>query len=137
MARFDLVKNGLQIERKRVTLVDILGEIGGYMEVLYVICFFIVFPFAQHGFMISAIKKLFLAKTQDPEIFKGSSNSYKKEYKKGIHNFATPKPKQLKEARNTAVYAIITLSNFQKIKLFLQSHLFGCLAKTCFKKKMK
>jgi hypothetical protein len=44
--------------------------------------------------MLAFIKKLFLAKTQEPQLFKGSQNSYKKEYKTGIHNYATPKAYQ-------------------------------------------
>jgi membrane-anchored glycerophosphoryl diester phosphodiesterase (GDPDase) len=51
--------------------VDVLGELGGYMEVLYVIFFLIVYPFSEYGFMISSINKLFLAKTLKPEAFKG------------------------------------------------------------------
>jgi hypothetical protein len=92
--------------------VDILGELGGYIEVLYVIFLMIVYPFAEYGFMVSSINKLFLAKTLKPEDFKGRQ---KRELQDGIHKFSTPY--EVKE-RDEPVYAIITLSYFQKVKLF-------------------
>lgn len=115
LSKFDLVKEGLKVERKQQGVWEALAEAGGFAEMLYFIFYILMFPFAQHGFMLSSIKKLFLAKTQEPQVFKGGQNSYKKEYKKGIHNYATPKSSQAKEAQKEPVYAIITLSNLQKI----------------------
>lgn len=48
---------------------DLLGELGGVMEVLVIIFGLILFPISEHSFYLNAIKKLFFARTKDSDIF--------------------------------------------------------------------
>ena len=56
-------------ERKIYTLIDILGDLGGVVQII--VLFFGVFlnPIAEHSFVMKATKRLFTAKTKDDNLF--------------------------------------------------------------------
>jgi hypothetical protein len=56
-------------------MLDLLGDLGGVTEVI-MICFGIfIYPVSEHSFVIKAIRKLYMAKTKENQVFQD-----KKEY---------------------------------------------------------
>lgn len=56
-------------ERRVYGFLDLLGDLGGVTEIL-AICFgFLLLPFAEHFFILDATKKIFMAKTNNDQIF--------------------------------------------------------------------
>jgi len=49
---------------------DLLGDVGGVMEVFQVFFGFLILPISYHNFVIKATSKLFEAKTKDEGLFK-------------------------------------------------------------------
>ena len=54
---------------------DLLGDIGGVLEVFTMFFGFFVFPLAEHKFIKKAIKKLYFAKTENKNLFKKGSKT--------------------------------------------------------------
>jgi hypothetical protein len=50
-------------------LFDLVGDIGGVLEVFMIALWFFLAPISQFSFEMSAMKRLFLAKTLDPTFF--------------------------------------------------------------------
>ena len=55
--------------RRVYGIFDLLGELGGVMEVMVIIFGLILYPISEHNFYLNAIKKLFFARTDDNDIF--------------------------------------------------------------------
>ena len=55
--------------RSVYTLLDLLGDYGGLQEMFFLILGFFIAPFSEHSFVLNAIKKLYLVKTEDPTLF--------------------------------------------------------------------
>ena len=55
--------------REVYNLLDLMGDLGGIIEVLIFGCSFFVTPISEHSFILKALKKLFLAKTVHKELF--------------------------------------------------------------------
>ena len=49
---------------------DLLGDLGGVMEIFQVVFGFLLLPVAYHSFIVKATSKLFKAKTKDNHMFK-------------------------------------------------------------------
>jgi hypothetical protein len=49
---------------------ELIGNIGGSMYLLLLIFGAFVAPIAKHGFKLRAIKRLYWARTNDPELFR-------------------------------------------------------------------
>tara|TARA_B110000285_G_C15087460_1_gene597030 strand:- start:544 stop:765 length:222 start_codon:yes stop_codon:yes gene_type:complete len=49
---------------------DLVGDIGGVMEILEVVFGLLLLPISYHSFVIKATSKLFTAKTGDKTLFK-------------------------------------------------------------------
>lgn len=55
--------------RRIYSLFDLLGDLGGVTEVI-MLCFgFMLYPISEHSFHLKAIKKLFIAKTSNDDLF--------------------------------------------------------------------
>ena len=50
-------------------LLGVLGDLGGVTEVIMLFFGFFLEPISEHSFMLKAIKKLFLARTNDNDLF--------------------------------------------------------------------
>ena len=50
-------------------LLDILGDLGGVLEVIMVVMGALLMPIAEHHFTLQAAKRIFMAKTTDPKLF--------------------------------------------------------------------
>ena len=48
---------------------SMLGDFGGLQEVLFIFIAFLVAPYAEHSFILKAIRKLYLAKTSSKQLF--------------------------------------------------------------------
>ena len=58
--------------RKIYNYWDLLGDVGGVMEVFQVLFGFLILPISYHLFIISATSKLYAAKTKDVNLFKNN-----------------------------------------------------------------
>ena len=66
---------GVAHSRKVYALFDILGDLGGVIEVIMIVFGFIFFPISEHSYIIRASKKLFYARTQDENLFRKRKES--------------------------------------------------------------
>ena len=64
-----LMSELVEHEREIYSLLDLLGDLGGVTEVIMIIFGCILFPISEHEFNLQSAKRLFLAHTQDEEIF--------------------------------------------------------------------
>jgi len=66
---FDISENTLSHERKVYSVLDLFGDLGGVIEILMLTCAFLIEPLASHSFLSKAFSLLFLAKTEDHNLF--------------------------------------------------------------------
>ena len=56
--------------RRIYSLFELIGDLGGITEVV-MLCFgFFLYSVSEHSFVLKAVKKLFKARTKDPNLFK-------------------------------------------------------------------
>lgn len=61
--------------RKVYDLLDLLGDVGGIMEVVLIVFGTILYSVAEHSFHIQALKRLFKVKTSQQDLFIDASDS--------------------------------------------------------------
>jgi hypothetical protein len=61
---------------------DLLGDLGGVTEVVMIVFGFVLFTISEHSFYIKAISTLFLARTEDKELFINKNNLKLEKYSK-------------------------------------------------------
>ena len=49
---------------------DLIGDLGGVLEVIMVGFGLILYPVSEHSYILTALNKLFLVKTSSPSLFK-------------------------------------------------------------------
>lgn len=64
-----LTSESRQYERKIYSSIDLLGDLGGVIEIIMISFGFIFFPISQHSYNLEATKRLFLANTSDDNLF--------------------------------------------------------------------
>ena len=64
---------------------DLIGDLGGVMEILTVLCGFFIFPISEHSFILKALESLYLGRTKDKRLFKRSN--LKRKNKKNLIGF--------------------------------------------------
>lgn len=57
-------------ERKIYTLIELIGEVGGVMEVFMYLFALFLNGISEHSFYMKAIKSIFVVKTKESKIFK-------------------------------------------------------------------
>ena len=55
--------------REVYSFIDILGDLGGVLEVIMVVMGGLLLPIAEHHFTLQAAKRIFMAKSSDPKLF--------------------------------------------------------------------
>ena len=117
--------------RKTYDLLDLLGDIGGVTEVVMITFGFMLLPISEHSFTLRAAKRLFLARTDDPEMF-----VYKPGDQKIVNYDKEFNSEEIK--KELALHKNINISTSDSIKLFLANLLgnFFCCNR-CFAKKRK
>ena len=70
--RFEISLSNRQTDHSRKIFgwLDLLGKLGGITNVCMLLFGFFLFPIAEHGYVLKAAKKLFIARTRDPTLFK-------------------------------------------------------------------
>ena len=69
MVLIDVSDQKILHSRSVYTLLDLLGDYGGLQEMFFLLLSFFIAPFSEHSFVLSAIKKLYLVKTEDRTLF--------------------------------------------------------------------
>ena len=52
------------------TLIDCLGDLGGLLEILFFGTLWLIYPIVYHSYLLKMIKYLYVAKSNNKEIFK-------------------------------------------------------------------
>ena len=56
-------------ERECYSLLDIIDEMGGFTQIIFIGCALMLNSVSEHSFILKATSKLYKAKTQDETIF--------------------------------------------------------------------
>jgi hypothetical protein len=56
-------------ERAIYSLLDLLGDLGGVTEVMMIVFCFILLPISEHSFVVKSMKKLYIARTREKDLF--------------------------------------------------------------------
>lgn len=56
-------------ERAIYSLLDLLGDLGGVTEVMMIVFCFLLLPISEHSFIVKAMKKLYIARTRETDLF--------------------------------------------------------------------
>ena len=56
-------------ERNIYTLIDLLGDLGGVVQILFLIFNIFLSPISEHSFIMKATKRLFTARTTNEDLF--------------------------------------------------------------------
>jgi hypothetical protein len=59
----------IENSREVYNVLEILGDLGGVLEVVIAIVGLFFYPISHHRFVLKALKKLFLARTHDSQLF--------------------------------------------------------------------
>jgi hypothetical protein len=114
-----LDSNSLEHERSRYNLLDLIGDLGGVLEVFIIFFGLIAFPISEFSFVMKAISILFLARTKDNGLFEKA----KLVNKKNKHNYMEAKmPEELSVAHvreEMAIHRPIKLNSDSKFMLFM------------------
>jgi len=108
--------------REAYNLMDLIGDLGGVLELMALLFSFIISPISEFSFFLKALEKLYLVKTKDNNFFPKAFKEAKK--KNGRPKFKTFKRKIPDCLKNTDVeknicdHLPIKLSWSQKVKMF-------------------
>ena len=64
-----LGQTGMQHNRAKYGALDLLGDLGGVLEVIMILFGFALYPVSEHSFVITAANKLFFARTDREDVF--------------------------------------------------------------------
>ena len=64
-------------ERTVYGILDLLGDLGGVTEVFMIFFSFLLMPISYHSFTMKAMKKLYIARTRDEDLFKKPNDKIK------------------------------------------------------------
>lgn len=80
LVRINIYRSALQKshERQVYGFIDLLGDLGGILEVIMVVTGGLIMPISEHHYILQAAKRIFMARTSDPTLFqhirKGNCN---------------------------------------------------------------
>ena len=79
VVQYKLYRDNIEIlhERKVYSIQDLMGDLGGVIEILLVVFSIFLCPISEHSFNVQAIKKLYLARTTDDWLFLPSKNAHR------------------------------------------------------------
>ena len=74
LCRYNFYVSNLQKTHSRTVygFIDLLGDLGGVLEVIMVVMGAILYPIAEHHYTLQAAKRIFMARTSDPKLFKNT-----------------------------------------------------------------
>jgi hypothetical protein len=88
--------------RKVYNLLDLIGALGGVLEIIVSVLGFFFLPISSHMFTLKALEKLFLARSHDNQVFVKVSHLKNDKKQKKFLSLKAPTPIQYK---NTQVEA--------------------------------
>ena len=59
----------IEHEREVFNFMDLIGNLGGVMELLTLLIGWFILPVSEHSFILKAFQKLYLAKTNRNDVF--------------------------------------------------------------------
>ena len=102
--------------RQKYGLLDLLGDLGGVLEVLLLVSGAFFYSYSEYSFVIKAMQKLFLARSFEKNIFERKTENA------DVKQFALSK-KELKELK---YHKRIKLSNRKICKLYFSKTFESC-----------
>ena len=75
-----LDQTGIAHGRKKYGLLDLLGDLGGILEVVMLATGFMLFPISEHSFVMKASHRLFYARSDSDKIFKKHEDRLKDKF---------------------------------------------------------
>ena len=119
---------------------DLLGDLGGVMNVLLAVFGIIFYPMSKHLYYVNSIKKLFLARTRELEIFQKREGKQIGQSDSKILKYLNEEnyPCQYDEAilKELRMHRLIKLSVKDNLLLFLNNNLF-CFRYCPWRKRVK
>ena len=76
---FTILEQETNSSRRKYGLFDLFGDIGGLMEILFLIGSWLVGTYAEHNFILKALSKLYMASTKEVHLFSVSKKTKSKE----------------------------------------------------------
>ena len=121
----------MKFSRQVYNIFDLLGDLGGVTEVIMLTFGFFLFSVSEHSFHMTAIKKLFYARTRDNEIFGAEKAKKIRFLNKNLIPAETPKVIK----QEIAKHRYIEVKNIDWIRTYF-ARVIGC--PTClFRKRDK
>lgn len=66
---FYLDETGLSHQREVYTVIDALGDIGGIIEITFIVFGIVFLPVSRHSFYLRASRFMFFARSKDTSMF--------------------------------------------------------------------
>ena len=63
----------IEHSREIYNIMDLIGDLGGVMEIITTLCGIFIFPISEHSFTLKALESLYLGRTKDKKLFKKSN----------------------------------------------------------------
>lgn len=129
-------------ERRVYGYFDLLGELGGVMEVLILFFGLFLFPISEHSFYLNAIKKLFFAKTHDDEVFVAKTRAEiklqkKRSLEKKFTRKLTDRARGYSNEGEIKSHRYVRLRILDDVKLFFSNHFKLCFCDFLWTKRLK
>lgn len=126
-----LNNESVKFRRKVYNIFDLLGDLGGVTEVIMITFGFFLFSLSEYSFHMTAIKKLFLARTTDSAIF-GNKKAHRNKY---LQKDLLPEdtPKEIKE--ELAKHKYVEIRNGDWIRTYFARVLY--VPQCCFPRRDK
>ena len=87
--RYHIYDAQLFHERTEYSILDLFGEFGGVMEVFFVIGGILLASYSDYNFNIKALRKLYMVKTRDDNLFV-KQTEHKADEQKDKHKKSKP-----------------------------------------------
>jgi len=82
-----LSQEGMEHKRRVYNIIDLMGDIGGVLEIAMIMFGILLYPISEHSFILRATKNLFLARTKDTSMFHTHVHQEQdEEYEKKVYN---------------------------------------------------
>ena len=119
-------------------ILDVLGDLGGIVEIIMIIFGFLLYPVSEHSFYLRASRMLFFARTKEEKIFEKNNNpdeEDKLEKYMDVSEFADGSNSKL--VSEIKKHHIIRLSMCDNVKLFIANIINRFCCSCCWNKKKK
>ena len=122
-----------QHRRNIYNIFDVLGDVGGVLEVITFVFGIILLPVSYHSFILKASSKFFLARTRNDNLFRQKKKSQKEMRKESkiMESFGSMLEKHVRQNRE------INISFCDSSRIFLTRAIHSCCGWKLYDDKMK